>query len=510
MPFARGSGVLLHPTSLPGPFGIGDLGPAAYQFLDLLAEAGQRYWQVFPLGPTGYGDSPYQCHSAFAGNPLLISLELLRDEGLLRDEDLAAPPEFPRERVDYGPVIDFRRELLERAFVNYRRGLATQLRSGLESFIAELPQQSWLADYVLYAALKEHHDGAVWSAWDESLVRREPAALEAARRELGERIEYHTFVQFLFREQWRRLKEYARRSDITVIGDIPIFVAYDSADAWARRELFEMDTGGACLAVAGVPPDYFSATGQLWGNPLYDWDRLQADGFGWWIDRFAATLELVDAVRLDHFRGFHAYWRVPAGEATAIGGTWAPAPGAALFRKLFEQLGEVPIIAEDLGLITRGVHRLREEFALPGMRILQFAWVDGASGVFQPHRYEPNTAVYTATHDNDTTVGWWSTCPEPERRRVTDYLGGEPDEIHWALTRLALSSVADLCVVPAQDLLGLGSEARMNFPGRPAGNWCWRLRDLSDLAAPGERLLALTELYQRNGLPADDTAEDEF
>lgn len=497
MPFPRAAGVLLHPTSLPGPFGIGDLGPEARRFVDFLVAGGQRLWQVNPLGPTGYGDSPYSGLSAFAGNPLLISPELLVDDDLLTIADLARLPPGEPDRVDFGAIIPAKRELLESAFRRYRDGAAPHLAERLETFRHAPHVAAWLGDYALFAALKEHHGGAVWNTWGAGISTREPAAVKDWRHELAEQVEYHLFIQYLFREQWGRLKAYANQNEITLVGDIPIFVAYDSADVWAHRELFELDEHGNPLAVAGVPPDYFSADGQLWGNPLYDWQQAEATHFAWWIDRFRATLTVVDAVRLDHFRGFESFWRVPAGETTAIGGSWVKAPGKALFRAVGQALGSLPIMAEDLGVITPEVEALRDDFEFPGMKVLQFAFVEGSDGGFLPHRYPRNAVVYTGTHDNDTTVGWWESSPAAERARVEAYLGGVHEPIQWALIRLANASVANTALYPLQDVLGLGSEARMNFPGRPAGNWFWRFEAGALSPDAAAQLRTWAELYGR-------------
>ncbi|MCC7493236.1 MAG: 4-alpha-glucanotransferase [Fimbriimonadaceae bacterium] len=499
MPFPRSSGILLHPTSLPGPYGIGDLGPEAVRFVDFLAAAGQTLWQVNPLGPTGYGDSPYSCHSAFAGNPLLISPDLLHDAGLLTAADLAEVPPFPAYEVDFGWVIPWKRQLLQRAFEHYRQGAGGTLRDELAALQQAPDVAGWLPDFALFMALKEYHGGQVWNTWEPGAARHEAAALEHWRGELAEAVAFQTFVQCLFRWQWFALKDHALRQGVAIAGDIPIFVAYDSADVWANRELFELDPAGTPLAVAGVPPDYFSATGQLWGNPLYDWQRAAASDFAWWVERFRITLTLVDCVRLDHFRGFESFWRVPAGEPTAIHGAWVECPGEALFRAVERELGGLPIMAEDLGVITPAVEALRDGFAFPGMKILQFAFVDGSDGGFLPHNYPGNCVVYTGTHDNDTAVGWWQTCGENERQRLRRYLGGDPPEPHWALIRLALASVADTAIMPLQDVLGLGGEARMNCPGRPAGNWTWRVPPQADLAGAAGRLRELSETYGRCG-----------
>ncbi|MBX0328489.1 4-alpha-glucanotransferase [Oscillochloris sp. ZM17-4] len=499
MDFPRSSGILLHPTSLPGPWGIGDLGSAAYRFIDFLAAAGQRLWQVLPLGPTGYGDSPYQCFSAFAGNPLLVSLDELIAHGLLGQVEVEAAAraagDLGVDHVDYGWVIGFKLGLLRASYERMRDGVAIGFADAFESFCAE--QAGWLDDYALFMALKEQHGGASWSTWAPELRSRKAAALRKAQRDLAEPIMVQKYLQFLFFSQWAPLKAYANARDIKIIGDAPIFVAYDSADVWANPKLFYLDDEGGPTVVAGVPPDYFSATGQLWGNPLYRWDRMAKDGYVWWIARLRQTLAIVDILRLDHFRGFEAYWEVPAAETTAINGTWVKGPGAAIFARLREALGELPIIAEDLGLITPEVIALREQFGFPGMKVLQFAFGDDSSNAYLPHNYAPGYVVYSGTHDNNTTRGWFQDIGEEEREAARLYLGRDGSDIAWDLFRLALMSVADISVVPLQDILRLGSEARMNTPGRPDGNWGWRLRDdaLSDGLAFGIRLL--TAAYGR-------------
>jgi 4-alpha-glucanotransferase len=499
---SRTSGILLHPTSLPGRWGIGDLGAAAYTFVDFLHASGQQLWQVMPLGPTGYGDSPYQGFSAFAGNPLLISLDQLAAEGLLTDADLAGAPAFPDAAVDYGTVIPFKLDLLRRSFARFKTDAAQQHRAFAEFRTA---QREWLASYALFAALKEAHGGANWNAWDPAIARREPHAVGEWGSRLSHETEFHAYMQFQFYRQWRQLKAYANSRGVQIIGDIPIFVAYDSADVWGNREIFELDEQGLPTVVAGVPPDYFSATGQLWGNPLYRWDVLARQGYRWWIERFRAALTLVDIVRLDHFRGFAAYWEVPAGEETAVNGRWAPGPGAALFEAVRAALGGpsttltagLPIIAEDLGLITPDVEELRDQLGFPGMKVLQFAFGGGADALYLPHNYRRHCVVYTGTHDNDTTLGWWNSAAPHERTHVQLYLGRDGSDISWDFTRLALASVAEMAIVPLQDVLALGSAARMNIPGRAGGNWAWRFTPEMLTLEVAERLRALTALYGR-------------
>jgi 4-alpha-glucanotransferase len=493
-PRKRSAGILLHPTSLPGPYGIGDLGPAAYQWVDWLVRARQTYWQVLPLGPTGYGDSPYQCFSAFAGNPYLISPELLQRDDLLLGEDVAGS-EFPADRVDYGPVIQFKVRLLSQAWERFKSGTAPHLRKPFEDFCRQ--ETAWLDDYALFMALKDTHGGRSWVEWPPEEHQRQPAALERARTHLSDGMGLHKFRQFLFFRQWRELKQYANQHGVRLIGDAPIFVSSDSADVWSHPKLFLLDKENKPIYVAGVPPDYFSRTGQLWGNPLYDWDALKRTGYAWWVARLRVTLQQVDLIRLDHFRGFEAYWEIPAGNPTAEIGRWVKGPGADLFTTLRRELGSLPIIAEDLGVITPEVEALRDRFHLPGMRILQFAFGGAAENRFLPHNYEHNTIVYTGTHDNDTTRGWYAMLSDHERHLVRRYLGRDGSDIAWDLLRLAWSSVADYALAPLQDVLNLGTEGRMNLPGSATDNWGWRYlaEQLHDDVM--YRLRDLTEVYGR-------------
>ncbi len=495
MNFERAAGILLHPTSLPGPYGIGDIGPEAYRWVDFLSQSETGLWQVLPLGPTGYGDSPYQCFSAFAGNPYLISPHLLLQEGLLYNEDLTHLPPFPAERVDYGMVIPWKLEILQRAYARFRQHGSRHLKEAFTAFQAE--QAHWLDDYALFMALKEAHGGAPWPTWETDIRQRETQALEAARRSLAEAIEKQAFFQFLFFSQWRNLKNYANQRGVRIIGDIPIFVAHDSAEVWAHPELFFLDEHGNPTVVAGVPPDYFSATGQLWGNPLYRWDVHAQDGYAWWLARLRTVLELVDIVRLDHFRGFAAYWEIPAGEETAINGRWTPGPGAAFFTAVEAALGSLPLIAEDLGEITPDVVALREQFHLPGMKILVFAFSDDARNPFLPHNYPQNCVVYTGTHDNDTATGWYQRAPEKERDFARRYLARDGHDIAWDLIRAAWSSVAVFSIAPLQDLLSLDNSARMNYPSRAGGNWQWRMPAHALTEALRYRLQEQNRLYGR-------------
>ncbi|MGC9349688.1 MAG: 4-alpha-glucanotransferase [Anaerolineae bacterium] len=474
MSFERAAGILLHPTSLPGGSGIGEIGEAAYEFIDILAESNQSLWQILPLGPTGYGDSPYACFSALAGNPMLIDLAQLAEEGDVTADDLAEAPDFPEDHVDFGPVITFKTDILRRAARAFRQGADDERRAHFDRFCDE--NADWLEDFALFMALKDAHDGAVWNTWERGLVVRDPEVLRAWRERLDDAVFAQRYCQFQFFRQWRKLKEYAEENEIQIIGDIPIFVAYDSVDVWANPELYYLDDDLEPTKVAGVPPDYFSPTGQLWGNPLYDWDKVAENDYSWWIRRFEQTLRTVDIVRLDHFRGFAAYWAVPAGEETAVNGEWEEGPGAAFFHAIKDALGELPIIAEDLGHITEDVLELRETFNLPGMNVLQFAFAAGAANPYLPHNLVPNSVIYTGTHDNDTTIGWYESREEDELKNIHAYLGPTNEPINWALIRMAYRAVSDLAVVPLQDVMGLGTEARMNTPGKFGGNWTWRFQ----------------------------------
>ncbi|MDK3162024.1 4-alpha-glucanotransferase [Kamptonema cortianum] len=499
MPFPRESGVLLHPTSLPGRYGVGDLGDWAYRFVDYLHSAGQKLWQVLPLGPTSYGDSPYQALSGFAGNPLLISLDRLQREGLLSAADLADVPSFPEHTVDYGWVIPYHNDKLHRAWVNFSASGDPHLRS--EFITWQSANADWLDTFALYMALKDSHGGRPWVEWTEGEALRHETALAQARVRLADPIGEQKFRQWQFFRQWTDLKNYAHSKGIRLIGDIPIFVAHDSSDVWGNPELFSLDEKGYPTVIAGVPPDYFSETGQRWGNPLYRWDVMSYDGYAWWIKRLKATLAMVDYVRIDHFRGFEAYWEVPASEPTAVIGRWVPGPNIQFFHVIERALGSLPIIAEDLGVITPEVEALRDGLNLPGMKVLQFAWgsADGANS-FLPHHHVPNSVVYTGTHDNNTTVGWWNDPNEVNdtiRDFLRRYLGRDIGEIHWEMIRMAEASVANTCVILFQDLLGLGAESRMNLPGRESGNWGYRALP-ADFDHPSrERLAELTKLYDR-------------
>jgi 4-alpha-glucanotransferase len=498
----------LHITSLPGRYGIGDLGAHAYECADFLTAAGHKIWQVLPLNPTGYGDSPYQCFSAFAGNPLFLSLDSLRDQGLLQASDLGRVPSFPEDLVDYGPVIEFKLGVLRRAAEAFFADGSRAERAAFDNFCEGAG--SWLDGYALFMACKDAHRGTIWTSWDAPIRRRDAHAVNEWSRKLAPQLKVYKYWQFEFFQQWEHLKSYCQKRGICFMGDVPIYVAHDSADVWAHPELYSLDDQGNPTVVAGVPPDYFSASGQLWGNPIYRWDVLAASGYKWWIERFRASLALYDMVRLDHFRGFESYWEVAASEKTAINGRWVKGPGEDFLTALQNTFGELPIVAENLGVITPAVEKLRQQFGLPGMSLLQFAFgTDPQGPSFRPHNYTRDLVAYTGGHDNDTTVGWWSSSgagdstrtPEDVRKEhefARAYLNFHDDsEINWVMIRAVLASVADVAIVPLQDVLGLGSEARMNLPGKVSGNWKWRYRQgalTSDLSA---RLRGLVTLYDR-------------
>jgi 4-alpha-glucanotransferase len=493
----RWAGVLLHPTSLPGRFGIGDLGPAAVSFLDWLARAGQSVWQVLPLGPVDVAGSPYGTTSAFAGNALLLSPERLVEDGLLAAGDLEPVPGFEPAKLDLARISAWKEPRLRRAHERCRALPGdSPLRGEIEAWIAAPEQQGWLPDWALFAALKRAHGDGEWTSWPEPVRRREGAALDAARVAHAAEIDYEIFRQALFARQWARLRAEASARGIGILGDLPIYLSGDCADVWARPDLFDLDADGLPFRVAGVPPDYFSEDGQLWGSPLYRWDRHAAEGYAWWIARLRLQLARHDFLRLDHFRGFQAYWELPAGAATAREGRWVPGPGRALFDAARSALGGLPLVAEDLGFITPEVDELRRGLELPGMKVLQFAF--GAEGSdHAPHRLTRDTVVYTGTHDNDTTRGWYASLPRDDRRRARTYLGGSARDVVWSLIRAAYTSVAQLAVVPVQDLLGLGREARLNTPGVPSGNWSWRLLDGQLTEALADRVRELAAVAER-------------
>jgi 4-alpha-glucanotransferase len=487
--FPRSAGILLHPTSLPGANGIGELGPEAFRFLDFLAEAGMRIWQVLPLGPTGYGDSPYQSFSAFAGNPLLIHVPC---DGRCS---------FPKHTVQFEAVIPHKRELLGRAVD------AFEPDDSYRAFLAD--SAHWLDDYALFMALKEAHGGVAWPDWESGAAGRDPEAIQRWRTRLTRNVERYQVEQFLFFRQFRALRKACAERGVRLMGDLPIYVAHDSADVWSHRDLFRLDAAGHPRVQAGVPPDYFSATGQLWGNPIYDWDAMRADQYRWWIGRMRAAFDMFDLVRFDHFRGFEAYWEVPGEAKTAVNGRWVTGPGDHFFETIAAQLGPLPIVAENLGVITPPVEALRERCGFPGMAVLQFAFGnDMQAANFRPHAYTRDRVVYTGTHDNDTTLGWWTSSGEGDSTRTAEdvanekalareYLAADGSEMNWTLIRTALASVADTVLIPIQDVLGLGSEGRMNLPGRESGNW--RFRFSWDQLTPGmtRRLRSLVQTYAR-------------
>ncbi len=496
MAFERASGILLHPTSLPGPYGIGEIGPQAYAWVDWLAEAGCGLWQILPLGPTSYGDSPYQCFSAFAGNPYLVSCAALLDQGLLSETDLEDMPVFSPDRVDFGAIYHWKLKVLDRAYRNFV-GIAGEIE--IRAFREFREQQgAWLDEFALFMALKDLHAGRPWWEWSAEYRMRERDALVQAREAQQETIERHAFQQYLFFRQWLALKEHANRKGLQIIGDIPIFVAYDSSDVWANPELFALEPDGSLQVQAGVPPDYFSETGQLWGNPLYRWDVHSRSGYRWWVDRMRSVLSLVDIVRLDHFRGFYDYWEIPGNAKTAIDGRWVPGPGEEFFVRIRQALGELPIIAEDLGYLHPGVYDLRDQLGLPGMKILVFAFGDEHANLFLPHNYIPHSVVYTGTHDNDTTLGWYRRVGKGERNFARRYLARDGKDISWDLIRAAWSSVSVFAVAPLQDVLSLGNEARMNLPGTlGTHNWTWRVRAEAFSEEVQARLQEINLLYQR-------------
>lgn len=516
MAFQRASGILLHPTSLPGRFGIGDLGESAYQFVDFLANSGQQLWQILPLGPTGYEHSPYTMnYSAFAGNPLLISLEMLAEKGLLDASQLTPlePSSSDRalERIDFNQVIPHKTKYLKQAGNRFQASLKNKPDPEFEAFCQK--QSYWLDEYALFMSLHEAHNYQAWNKWEPALARREPEAIKAAIENLRDSIEYQKFLQYQFFSQWSELRAYANDKNIQIIGDVSIYVCHDSAEVWANPENFALDSETLEPAwMAGVPPDYFSATGQLWGNPVYNWEHLQETNFAWWIARFQATMQYVDLVRVDHFRGFEAFWRVPAGETNAMKGEWVKAPGVEFFETLGESLGSLPILAEDLGIITPEVEELRDRFNFPGMRILVFAFDGNTKNSYLPHNYISNCLVYTGTHDNDTTVGWWQQISEKEKQQVAKYIGYQSykdvQEINWEFMGLASASVAKRAIFPLQDLLGLDNRARMNDPSVIPGNWRWRYTSSELLTEElSDRLLKLTETYGRRQIHKEKSDE---
>ncbi len=493
----RSSGVLLHPTSLPSPYGIGDLGQDAYDFIDFLEKAGQRIWQILPLSPTGFGDSPYQSFSAFAGQPLLISPAHLVELGLLGEDDLADCPVTDAEHVDYGTIIPWKTMLFHKAYKAFCKNTNKELVAEYNQFCKD--NLAWLDDYALFMSCKALHNGRDWLSWDEKYRKPKASFKKALKKELKEEIGYYSFIQFLFFKEWYAVKAYANQKGIQIIGDLPIFVSMDSADVWANQHLFQLDTKGYPTAVAGVPPDYFSETGQLWGNPLYDWTAHKKEKYAWWIDRIKNQLALTDYLRIDHFRGFEAYWSVPAGETTAMNGKWIKGPNEDLFLAMQKALGkDLPIIAEDLGVITPEVEALRDRFHFPGMKVLQFAFDSEDESTFLPHLFTTTNCIcYTGTHDNDTTSGWYETAPETYRDKVRRYMNTDGNQVHWDFIRTCLGTIAAYAIFPLQDVLGIGKDGRMNCPGVAANNWTWRYQKgvLSDELA--KELYQITKLYGR-------------
>ena len=499
MRFPRASGVLLHPTSLPGPHGSGDLGTEAYHFVDWLVSAGQKLWQVLPLAGIGPGNSPYMSNSAFAGNPLMVDLHELQRLGWLGESDIQPVAGLSAEQVDFSVMVPFRMERLAKAATCFAATGTPEQQADFTRFLGE--HRSWIDDYAVFMSICESCDWQDWCDWPSALAQRQSAALQAARLQHADRIHFWQFCQWRFYRQWAALRAYANGKGVHIIGDTPIFIAYLSAEVWANQHLFELDTQGRPTVVAGVPPDFFSATGQRWGNPLYRWAEHAKDGYAWWVERFRRTFELVDIVRIDHFRGFAGYWEIPVSEPTAIKGVWKPGPGEALFKAINKALGAMPIIAEDLGVITPDVDSLRKKFGFPGMRILQFAFAGDATDRFLPHNFECDTVVYTGTHDNDTSAGWWASATDKERHMARGYLATDGHDMPWTLIRAALASVADTAVHPMQDVLALPTRCRMNFPGQESGWWRWRFQWSQVQPWHAGRLAELVRLYGREPGP---------
>lgn len=508
MNIQRSAGIICHPTSFPNKFGIGDLGPEAFHFLEFMESCGQTLWQVFPLGPTGYGDSPYQCFSAFAGNPLLISPELLLQDELLTWAQVESDEKHNPYSIDFGPVIESKYKLLRTAYEAFKVQTEHSYRKDLEKFKKE--NDFWLDDYSLFMAVKAYHGGALWTTWDEDIALRKNGAIKKWKEKLSDDINYQVFLQYVFSRQWHAVRKFANQKNIKIIGDLPIFIAYDSSDLWANKELFTVSETGKLISVAGVPPDYFSATGQLWGNPLYRWDKMQEDDFHWWRNRISKLMDIVDIIRIDHFRGFEAFWEIPGDAETAINGRWVKAPGKELFTSIRKHLGDVPILAEDLGVITKGVEALRDEFDFPGMKILQFAFGTGMEKKFLPHNFVKNCVVHTGSHDNDTTRGYFENAKHEKNDIYSftqQYLNYYGDNICFELIRAAYASAANITVIPMQDVLNLGNEARMNFPGRLGGNWGWRFTWNQIGKELPETYRKMCELYERPPKPVEELAD---
>lgn len=494
----RCSGVLLHPISFPGRFGIGDLGFEAYHFVDFLVASGQQLWQILPLGPTGFGNSPYMSYSSMAGNPLLISPERLQHDGLLNEHDFDGLPELTSDRINYDHVAQIKLPLLRKASDRFQQQATSERKDQFQQFCEG--KADWLDDFALFMAIKHKHGGASWHTWSHEVVKREPEVLKQCRQRLSEEIFFEKFLQFEFFRQWSDIKHYANSKGIQIIGDIPIYVAHDSADVWANPHNFCLDQKTSEPAMmAGAPPDFFSKMGQLWGNPIYNWEHLQQSGFRWWIQRFHAMLDYVDLIRIDHFVGFVSFWAIPQGATDARGGKWVKAPGQAFFETLKQELGTLPVLAEDLGTVTPEIEALRNQFEFPGMKILHFAFSGEAQNPYLPFNFDRNFVVYTGTHDNDTTVGWYEQLDDRERNNVLTYLGCvSADGIHWDMIRLAFGSIANLAIVPLQDLLGLGTESRMNVPGKQDGNWGWRYQANALTPEICDRLKDLTRFFDRD------------
>ena len=495
MEFKRSSGILLHPTSLPSEYGIGDLGPNAFKFIDSLFETKQKLWQILPLGPTGYGDSPYQCFSTFAGNPLLISFEKLILEGLLTKQEVSLKERFDENKVDYGKVINYKYSTLRKAFKTFEIKKDNIELDNFNYFCNK--NSAWLEDYSLFMSLKDKFKGRPWIEWDRDIKLRDKEAISKYSNELFKEMNFHKFMQYVFFKQWKELKSYAELKEIKIIGDIPIYVAFDSSDAWSNSSLFYFDNEMNPTKVAGVPPDYFSETGQLWGNPLYNWQALKETGYRWWIQRIKAIHEMVDIIRVDHFRGFAGYWAIPYGETTAINGVWEKGPGEDLFWAIKNELGDLPVLAEDLGFLTDDVHELRDRFNFPGMKILQFGFDSKEGSSYVPHLLIKNSIVYTGTHDNDTVVGWYDKADKDDKKYFLEYMNSDGKDIAWDFIRAAWSSVSVFAIAPLQDFLSLGSEARMNTPSVASGNWQWRLKWSEITPKIKDRLTHFTKLYGR-------------
>ncbi len=497
MEFARSCGTLVHPTSFPSDYGIGDLGPGAHRFIDYLYSSTQSVWQLLPLGPTGYGDSPYASYSAFAGNHFLISPDILLEKGLVTQQEVDQGKREQKTRTEYDEAYRFKYDLFFKAADRFYSDTSKKERSQFEDFVEQ--NSYWLDDYTIFMALLYHHDKQPWNTWEKGLATRDEATLKKYRKKLKKEIDLHYWLQYEFYSQWMALKKYANEQGINVVGDIPIFVDHNSADVWAHPEYFEVDEAGNRQLVSGVPPDYFSETGQLWGNPLYKWNVLEKDGYEWWLERFRQMFHLFDYIRVDHFRGFDAYWEVKATEETAMNGRWVKGPGAKLFNKIKDKLGDLPIIAEDLGVITDSVVALRDGFNFPGMKILQFAFSDNSANSFLPHNYTTNhCVVYTGTHDNDTTIGWYNSAPEVEKHRCREYMQSSGEQVNWDMIRTATMSVAKYAIFPLQDLMNLDAEHRMNFPGTTENNWQWRYTDAMLEQVDQDRIRYLIELTNRN------------